>query len=278
MWVLASKSFRMLSTRLFELLIQSLFSDSFTSEFQNLFLKSCCIPIQKTANMTDSQTEEDDILEYNGFKSILLQKDVINLINKVNLHEFVACVWNASFIYEHSNIEKVLISQSGNPDTVIKNICAFEYQNIFGSTVESKFSSKISCSESCLDNLIDFLLLSNDEYKLLRHLTAPYLTLRIALVLRRYIEDENLIGKAPTPKVRKIELLTLLNGLYKIFDMIINTNQQENYKIEIDYFLNLHPLILKTIPVAHKVNGLQDIVLNLSLHFARLDSPSKTDN
>ncbi|KAK5960383.1 Mon2p PWA37_002462 [Arxiozyma heterogenica] len=276
MWVLASKSFRKLSQHLFELPIQSLFSDSFISEFQNLFVKCCCLPIQKSSSASDFKTADNDILEYDSLKSILLEKAVIKLMTEASIHEFILCVWNASFAYVHNDIENAFISQSDQPDIVIKNICTFEYQNIFGSTVESKFSTKISCSKYCLDNLIDFLLLSDEEYKLLRHLTAPYLTLRIALVLKRYIANENLIGRAPIPKVRKIELLTLLNGLCKIFDMIVDTKQHTTYKVEIDNFLNLHPLILKTIPVAHKISGLQDIVLNLSLHFAKLDSLSKS--
>lgn len=278
MWVLASKSFRKLSLRLFELPLQSLFSDSFISEFQNLFLKCCCLPIQKVSSATDFKTAENDILEYNSFKAILLKKDVINLITNTNIHEFILCVWKASFAYEHDDIENAFISQSDEPDVVVNNVCAFEYPNIFGSTVESKFSTKISCSKYCLDDLIDFLLLSEEEYKQLRHLTVPYLTLTIAFVLRRYIANQNLIGRAPIPKVRKIELLTLLNGLCKIFDMIIDTQQQNTYNVEIDNFLKLHPLILKTIPVAHKIYGLQDIVLKLSLHFAKLDSLSKSDS
>ena len=133
------------------------------------------------------------------------------MINKINLHEFVSCVWNALFIYEHSNIERAFISHSGNLDAVIKNVCAFEYQNLFGFTVESKFSSKISCSESCLDNLIDFLLLSNDKYEFLRHFTVPYLTIRIGLVLRKCFEDEDLIGGASISKVGKVELCWMVS-------------------------------------------------------------------
>ncbi|CAI7432022.1 CPS_collapsed_G0046290.mRNA.1.CDS.1 [Saccharomyces cerevisiae] len=44
------------------------------------------------------------------------------------------------------------------------------------------------------------MLNSNEK---LRKLTAPYLSARIALALRRYISDEYLIGRAPIPKLRK---------------------------------------------------------------------------
>lgn len=112
------------------------------------------------------------------------------------------------------------------------------------------------------------MLNSNEK---LRKLTAPYLSARIALVLRRYISDEYLIGRAPIPKLRKIELTTLLNGLCEIFRIILSKDSSlVNKQIGIENLERLGPLILRTIPVSHKMDGLQDKVLELSLDFNKL--------
>ncbi|CAL9738070.1 protein Mon2p [Monosporozyma servazzii] len=275
MWVLASNSLIKLSTRLLVPEIQSSFSPSFRLEFQSLFINACCVPIKRISSEIDAKTEESDILRYNSFKDLLLKKEVIHLMEKDILVNFISTVWDASFSYQLDEIENEFISQSNDLETIIKGLSTVEFSQIFGSTVESQFSTKIKCAQLCLNDLIKFLLLSEDEYELLRNLTAPFLTLRIVLVLRKYIADESLIGRAPIPKARRIELLTLLKGLCKILDVIIDSKDEKKYTMEIENILHLYPLILKTIPVAHKVNELQEIVLQVSLRFAKLDSLSK---
>lgn len=276
MWVLTSNSLSKLSKKLFVPQILSSFSPSFCSEFQSLFVNACCIPIQRVSSEIDCKTEESDILKYNNFKEILLKKEVIHFIDKDILDSFISTVWDASFSYQLDEIETSFMSQSNDLEDIIKSLSNFEFSQIFGSTVESQFCTKNKCAQLCLSDLIKFLLLPGDEYKLLKDLTVPFLTLRIALVLRRYIADESLIGRAPIPKARRIELLTLLKGLCEILDAILASKDTTRYKIETENILQLYPLILKTIPVAHKVNELQDIVLQLSLRFAKLDSLSKS--
>ena len=106
----------------------------------------------------------------------------------------------------------------------------------------------------------------------LKYLTFPYIVSRISLLLGKYISDEFLSGSAPIPKLRGEEMNILLNGLLKLLDNLLRSKVPISKEVE--SLAHLYPLVLRTIPVSHKLTGLQNTVLELSLSFTKLISAS----
>ncbi|QID87504.1 Endocytosis and vacuole integrity protein [Saccharomyces pastorianus] len=266
-WVLASNCFSDLSSKIFKSL-QGDAGNQLKDNFCDLFINVITTTLQRINPEIDNQTEIDDLNEYSKYREIFLGNKIIELFSERQLDIFISAVWNCSFLYEFDELENALMRGCDTLAEFSSKLSAFDFSNLFGSTTNPPFLTKYKCSLECLQDLVKFMLNSNEK---LRKLTAPYLSARIALVLRRYISDEYLIGRAPIPKLRKIELTTLLNGLCEIFRVILSKDSAlANKQIGVENLERLGPLILRTIPVSHKMDGLQDKVLELSLDFTKL--------
>ncbi|CCK72599.1 Mon2p KNAG_0K02360 [Huiozyma naganishii CBS 8797] len=273
MWVLCSRAFRILSTELFKPDVHPSLSSSIQEEFHNIFIEITSFPIKRINWATDSASEKNDLIEYNQFKEILLKEDVISYMNEEHLQHFISSVWSASFVYELDELEKAFI-ENKNLSEVTRRVCTVDLKEIFGSTVEPKLLSKTYCSQTCLNDLSKFITFEGQQFETLRKVSTQYVVSRIALCIRKYVSDENLVDRAPIPKVRKLELLTLLKGL---LDIVLNLSREKikDYAVEIDSLLLLHPLVLKMIPSSHKVVGLQKLVTEISLNFVTVMSTSQ---
>ncbi|CAI4049305.1 Mon2p SKDI_14G0360 [Saccharomyces kudriavzevii IFO 1802] len=267
-WVLASNCFSDLSNKIFKSLQEDA-ENSLKDNFCDLFINVIITTLQRINPEIDNQTEIDDLNEYSKYREILLGNKIIDLFNERQLEIFISAVWNSSFLYEFDELENALMKDCGTFSELSSRLSSFDFSSLFGSTTNPCFLTKYKCSLECLQDLVGFMLNSNEK---LRELTAPYLSARIALALRRYISDEYLIGRAPIPKLRKTELATLLNGLCEILRIVLDQNSSlDNKQIGVKNLQTLSPLILRTIPVSHKMDGLQDKVLELSLGFTKLD-------
>ncbi|EJS42111.1 mon2p [Saccharomyces arboricola H-6] len=267
-WVLASNCFSDLSNKI----LKSLHKDTgnpLKDNFCDLFINVIITTLQRISPELDNQTEIDDLNEYSKYREILLSNEIISLFSERQLDIFISAVWNGSFLYEFDELENALMKDCGTFAELSSKLSTFDFSSLFGSTTNPHFLTKYKCSIECLQDLVNFMLNPNEK---LRKLTAPYLSARIALALRRYISDEYLIGRAPIPKLRKTELATLLNGLCGILRVILDQNSSlDNKRTGVENLQTLSPLILRTIPVSHKMDGLQDKVLELSLDFTKLD-------
>ena len=267
-WVVASNCFSDLSNKIFKSLQQDL-GNPLKDNFCDLFISVIVTTLQRISPELDNLTEIDDLNEYSKYREILLGNKIIDLFNERQLDIFISAVWNSSFLYEFDELEDALMKDCSTFSELSFKLSSFNFSSLFGSTTNPHFLTKYKCSLECLQDLVNFMLNQNEK---LRELTAPYLSARIALALRRYISDEYLIGRAPIPKLRKKELATLLNGLCGILRVILDQNSSlGNKQIGVQNLQTLSPLVLRTIPVSHKMDGLQDKVLELSLGFTKLD-------
>lgn len=271
-WLVSSQSFRVLVDSLFVPKTHSQLSESFKSDLYDLFINTLTVCIQRSERNIDEITAKDDIIEYQCYRDILIREDVIILIDEEKLKYFISTLWYTSFLYELDELEDAILKKYDSLLEVVNHLVNFDLNEIIGSIIEPPILSKNQCSRVCLEDMINFISLTGTNMRPLREITAPFLVSRIALVLRRYIADENITGRRPIPMLRRIELLTLLEGLCNIMSKNIeNADLGEDGKI-MESLMLLYPLILRTIPVSHKVDGIQNKVLELSLAFTKISS------
>ncbi|CCD22767.1 Mon2p NDAI_0A06120 [Naumovozyma dairenensis CBS 421] len=272
LWVISSRCFRKLVEKLLVSFKKASAPNYLQGEVLGIFIDVMSSYFVRESGKTDSLTESSDIEEYRACSTILLQNDVITLLDDERLKYLVESIWYGSFIYETDEYENALLARGETLFDVSQQLSNFDFNDMFGSTVQPPLMSKYNCSLVCLNDLIKFVMLPDPEFSKLRIVTIPFLVVRISLVLRRFICDEFLMCKAPIPKHRKIELTTFLNGLHKIMQFLLEENPEYGEEETLKELKVLYPLILKTIPVSHKVEGIQDDVLNLSLAFTKLMS------
>lgn len=276
LWVLSSKCAYEISQRILFLLgkhsdsLVSSISKEFKEEFFEVFVKIAIAPLKRFDLNTDAATEGNDIQEYTAFRDLLLQYLDLSCLEESAIYPFISALWSSSFFYEVDEIEDAIITKSGTLSEVAKQLAYFDFDSILGSTQESPVLTKYKTTSTCLQDLINFTKYSGSGWSKLRKLCVPFLVTRIAFVLRRYISDESLMNRGPISKVRKMELVKVLDGLLDVLNCLTSNGNKEVSNNEILEILQLvYPLLLKTIPVSHKVDGLQTIVQELSLKFNR---------
>ena len=271
-WILASKSFRILVVKVFGYLLEGTVTDPFKDEFHEIFIEAITNTIDKGSGDQQGLTEDEDIEEYTEYRDILLKPDIVSAITEDQLTYFISIVWKNSLIYQLDEIEDILVNSNSDLTTVTENITTTKFNDLFGSIVEPPLYPNTKISIVCLNDLIHFMRQEGPAYEILRNITIPYLTCRVALILRRFILDESLLNRAPIPKLRRIELLTVLGGLCEMIDQYMVKDDINTDTVIFKNILLLSSLVLKTIPVSHRVDGLQDKVLKLSLAFTKLIS------
>lgn len=271
LWILASQTFRDLSFKAFQFFPTMDMSVKLQNDFCEVFTNVAVSPLHRFDALTDDRTEIADVQEYSNYRDILMKKDIIGILNEEQLKNFISTVWTSSFLYQADEIEDEILKGSESLLDTATKLSTFAFSEIAGSTTETPLLSKYKCSVVCLKDLIRFVEIPGEEFEHLRSLSAPYLVSRIAFVLRRYISNESLVGRAPIPKVRKIELEILLHGLHVILESLLRDYSSKNDTV-LETLKILHPLILRTIPISHKLEVLQKEVLELSLGFTKLVS------
>lgn len=269
-WVMASQSFRLLIVKIIS--TNSDKSSQFKNDFHEIFIAAITNSIDKVTDHQQITDQQEDIEEYVKYRDIFLQEDVVSSMTEEQLRYFITIIWKNSLIFHLDEIEEILVNAKPTFTEVTEEVSKTNFGELFGSIIEPPLYNNTQTSIVCMDDLIRFVKQQGTPYERLRNSTVPYLVCRVAFVLRRFILDENLLNKAPIPKLRKIELLSLLSGLCDIMRETSDNEENEVNSIVFKNLLILYPLILKTIPVSHKVEGLQDKVLDLSLAFTKLVS------
>lgn len=266
---IASQLFRKLSSKMFGALSTPGVSDKVQDDLSDVFINVAISFLRRTEPVVDKKTDACDADEFSKFRDLLLEKEVISFIRDEQLTVFVSAIWSGSFLYEKDEIEEEILGESESLVQLAVNLSCFDFTNTAGLTIETPVLSKTHCSVGCLKDLIHFVQLSDEEYKLLRTLCMPYLVSRIAFVLRRFISNESLVGRAPIPKIRKVELEIMIRGLHNIIESLLQNPRfwkgSMSQSLEV-----LRPLILRAIPISHKLKVLQKEILELSLGFTKL--------
>lgn len=265
----ACDSFTVISGKIFGLLTKSHMSSSVQETFLDVFSDITSSPLRRIDNITDSETEKFDRDAYLKLRGILVHEDIIHLFKEAQLEKILSAVWSGSFLYERDEIEDEIMDKSQSLREFAENLAKFDFTNIAGSTVETTVLSKSQCSLICLKDLINFVQLPGEQFRTLRMLCAPFLVCRIAFVLRRFISHESLTRRAPIPKIRKLELEILIRGLRRVVEDLQTKPDMSEDAVCIELRI-LHPLVLRAIPLSHKLEFLQKEVLQLSLGLTKL--------
>ncbi|CCF56269.1 hypothetical protein KAFR_0A08350 [Kazachstania africana CBS 2517] len=271
-WVVASKSFRDIFMAIFVNNTSHAISKSSQIIFCGAFVSVVVSLIEKTDNPNAISTEVHDISEYVEFRKIFLDSKIIGMFNEEQLKAISSSIWTGSFIFELDEFEKALLSGSENLQDVLESLSVYDFEEYFGSIVEEPLLTKKYLSKICMEDLSKLITISGDSFIRLMQAAAPYFLVRIGLVLRRYISNENLQGRAPLSTLRKIEINVLLDGFSQVMEYALSDTDAKEALF--GSLVLLYPLILKTIPVSHKIEGLQDKVLKISLAYTKLMSQS----
>ncbi|CAR26820.1 ZYRO0C02266p [Zygosaccharomyces rouxii] len=270
-WILSSQCFRVLFTRLFKSFTEPAVPEKVKGDFFGVFVSVAISSLKKVDESTDSKTEVADLREYTNFRDIMFREDIIKFVEDSKIDLFLSAIWRCSFLYETDEVEEEILKRCNSILEVAQKLSTFEFGDIAGCIVERPVLRKHNCSIACLEDLLRFIITPGEKFARLRKLSAPYLVSRVAFVLRRYVSNESLVRRAPIPKVRKIELEILLPGLHRAIDLFLTQNDLEEKSV-IDALKLLHPLILRAIPLSHKLNVLQNEVMELSLSFTKLEA------
>ncbi|KAL3233143.1 Protein MON2 [Nakaseomyces bracarensis] len=267
-WVLGSLCFKKLLTYVEDpakLLKNDIDSQK---EFTEIFMSIFLCPTERITDQIDTITENDDIIEFESYSALFRKNCISSMLKEDDYDQLVNSVWKASLIYELDDIQKQILDKSNgpnNPQSILSHLTDFE---VYGQTRQQKHLTKHKLAIVCIKELLDYAQLCDKNLLPLAKITMPYLISRIALLLSKYIADEFLTGLAPIPKLRGEEMNILLKGLSNLLNSLY---EGENASSELVTSLSeLYPFILKTIPVSHKLAGLQDELLELSLNFTKL--------
>ncbi|AGO12157.1 AaceriAEL204Cp [[Ashbya] aceris (nom. inval.)] len=264
LWVVSSRCFNDIFASLFPHLKK--YEDTeqigWCSDLLEIYIKVLVAPLQRIDHDVDIVTEKHDISEYKKHRDLLLKYIDLSAIDVKHLQPYVSSLWNNSFYYGFDAIEDHIINGSTNLQEITNKLVAFDFSNVIGSTEEPALLSKCNLTTIGLQDLIQFCNNMEPGSKTLRSIAVPFLISRVAFVLRRYITDESLLNRAPLSKVKRLELVKVLNGLHDILDLRIEHGDEEEENLRV-----LYPLLLNTIPLSHKVDGLQDLLQKLSLRF-----------
>ncbi|AMD20322.1 HDL422Cp [Eremothecium sinecaudum] len=267
LWVMSSRCFHNIYRLVFPLLSNSSATEhsDLVNELLHLYTRMLVAPLQRNPDVNiPSETEEYDISEYEAQRDLLLEFISLPLITAEHLHPFVSVLWSRSFYYAFDEIDNYVIDSCPNLQKITQSLADFDFESIVGSTKESNLLPNYKIATICLDDLIRFCQTEERSHDLIRTMSIPYLVSRIAFVLRKYISDESLLNRAPLPKVKRLELVKVLHGLNEVISRHKKTIDSEPDQLGLRL---LYPLLLKTIPLSHKVEGLQDILQKLSLTF-----------
>lgn len=270
-WILASQCSRGLFIRLFKPFTEPGVPEKVKGDFFGILVSVAISSLKKVDESTDRETEVADLQEYIHFRDIIFREDIIKFVEDSKIDLFLSAIWHCSFLYEADEVEEEILKCCDSILEVAKKLSIFEFADIAGCIVERPILRKHNCSLACLEDLLRFIIIPGEEFTRLRKLSAPYLVSRVAFVLRRFVSNESLVRRAPIPKVRKIELQTLLPGLHRAIDLFLTQNELEDKSV-IDALKLLHPLILRAIPLSHKLDVLQNEVMELSLSFTKLET------
>ena len=271
-WILASRSFRSLITLIFNDSQNESISVSFKEETRDIFIEALTNTVDRDNGKVEPLDSTDDVDEYSSYRDILLKPDVISSLSEDQLKYFISAVWRNSLIYQLDEIEDILVDAQPTFTDVSEHLARTNFDEMFGSIVEPPIMDKLNIAMVCLKDLISFVNVKGIEYENLRNTTIPFLVCRTAFVLRRFILDEKLVNKAPIPYLRRIELVCLLGGLCEILDNYADFEEVDTTSIIFKNILSISPLVLRTIPISQKVEGLQDKVLKMSLTFSKIVS------
>lgn len=268
LWVQSSKSFRKLSLLIFKSCKEMQVSQAFTESFHRLFIQTMVNSIRRLDNEKDLLTETNDIEEYLSYRDILFQN--VKAIDRAHLSQLVSTIWSGSFLYNLDDVEDALIASGNSLVEVTKKISELELSELSGSTSQPPLKTKLHSGMVCLEDLVRFTKQPGDDFTCLRDITIPYFVSRTALVLRRFILDGSLLNRAPVPKLRKLELLALIKGMNEIMNSTPSGGSKSEDTTLFNEMLVLQSLILKAIPLSHKIEGLQKEIACLSLSLGKL--------
>ncbi|SCV05144.1 LANO_0H01024g1_1 [Lachancea nothofagi CBS 11611] len=274
LWTISSNCFYLIADKILRALnsteIESSVSEDIQKSFMDLFIEVAIAPLKRIDPVIDGITEACDIEEFEQYRNLLLKNLRTNFPLESHLEKYMSAVWSASFFHEVDDIEDALIRESDSLHEVAAKLANFPFDEVLGSTQEQVLLSKYKTASICLRNLMEIAKFEGLGHDRLRSVCVPFMVARYAFIMRRYISDVILLNRKPIAKDRKTEVVLVLSGLKEVLDCVARTKGAPGYDGTIQNLEVLYPLVLRTIPASHKIEGLQAIVQELSLDFTKL--------
>ncbi|SCU91056.1 LAMI_0E04566g1_1 [Lachancea mirantina] len=264
LWCLASQCFYIISRKVIESAASTKLFDptaDFKAKFGDNFLVFAVAPIIRINANVDALTEGDDIIEFQNFNKLFFQGLENNVFGEELLDYYASEIRKSSFFYELDEIEDAIVRDSSSLGEVTTILASFPFDEVLGSTNQPPLLTKVNLTKKCVETLADFMISDGKASQILRRTCLVYFVSRCAFALRRFISIVSLLNEAPVSKVTKGEIYCVLSGFLNVARHLkVYAASEELNELGI-----LYALILKTIPSAHKVKGVQLIIQELSL-------------
>lgn len=265
LWLMALQNFRHTSLTLLEAFSRNPEDFDIIYDFCTLFVDASVTLLDPISPEIDKITEHEDASEYEQMTNILLTNKYIQLFPEPSLLSFLERTWQRSSIFEPSELEISMFTNKSVPE-LLNLITSEDNTYFFGSTNEKVLQSKVSCSLLCVKNLVKFAVLDEPHLADFKFLSLQFFITKLALTLTKYNADKILSCNKPTPKLAKVEITLLLQGLEKLIDddaMLVNSRGKMG-TLELSH---IQPILLKTITPA---SGKDDLPYRFSALALRL--------
>lgn len=200
----------------------------------------------------DDKYEDINMKQYKDLIELVLPKLIENQKQGPLVSSFLETVYRNSYLYEFNEVE-TLLNEGQDIEGRIEGYTNYQFTKYFGTTRPIVRKANVKTKLNCLHELIKFAKEPVHE-----ELNAPaqkLLICRAAFTLRRFINDQRLLGNCPISKIQQNELVIILGGLISLDNIL---EQQK------DNFRKLRKLLIKLVPFAGKFKGL-DVWLQLAL-------------
>lgn len=151
------------------------------------------------------------------------------------VNHFIETLYASSYLYAPNVIE--IQMQRGTVQEQIRAFSEYDFDEFFGTTEPLVRYENTETRFKCLRELIR---LSRDDDENVRKVADERLTLRAAFAMRRFVDDQKLLGKCPMSKIQKMEMEEILGGL------------------QISGILGA--LVVAMVPYSERVTGLVDLM------------------
>lgn len=252
LWVMASKTFHKLCVLIF-----SSESTSAKKTFVESLVPLIIDVMSALLTKTTAENPKNELYtreEYSSYKVLFM--DNMCFFDNDSFEKLMSSIWSRSFFYEMDEVENNILSSSKNLENFIEKLVIFDFENTLGSIEEPEVIPSFELSKLALEDLIFF-----SSNKTLKNTCRSFLISRVLIVLRKYISDQKLRFKKPVSTVNKLEILWVLEGLFKVCSSFKSTSDFDGLGV-------LYPFVLRTIPASNQFEDLQLILQKLSLIFA----------
>ncbi|KAI5808843.1 hypothetical protein DFH27DRAFT_509927 [Peziza echinospora] len=166
--------------------------------------------------------EEFDIDAFGKLRGLIIPSMGRGVVPEEAIARYLVSVYRASLLYKVDIADPTLVGGSPNLQELAEKSASGR-----GKTSDLELQKRRRMSYVCVDELLDLFSVGkgdSEERLRLANLTAPYLNLRVTLILNNFISDQPLRGRMPQPIAQRKEMLYILRRLVDLDSISISSN------------------------------------------------------